>query len=75
MWKNALVAACLFGVTANAQVVALSTPPRLQGGARRHCRRSRSEAAQVLVELSIDPSGEVTKITPLRATPRLHRVR
>jgi TonB family protein len=69
MWKNAFVGACLFGVTAHAQVVALSTPPRWQGGAVPALPALAVGGGQVLVELSIDPSGEVTRVTPLRVTP------
>ena len=69
MWKKSLIAACLMGVTPNGQVVALSTPPRLQGGAAPALPALAVGGGQVLVELSIDASGEVTKVTPLRATP------
>jgi TonB family protein len=69
MWKNALVGACLFGIAAHAQVVARSTPPRWQGGAAPALPALAVGGGQVLVELSIDPSGEVTKVTPLRVTP------
>ena len=69
MWKNALVGACLFGVTAHAQVVVRSTPPRLQGGAAPALPALAVGGGQVLLEVSIDSSGEVTGVTPLRVTP------
>ena len=74
MWKPSLVAACLFGITASAQV-ALSTPPRLQSGAAPALPATAVAVGggQVFAELSIDPRGTVTNVTPLRTAPPFTR--
>lgn len=69
MWKTAIVAMCLFGATVSAQVP-VPTPPRLEAGTPPELPTQAVGAAQVFIELSISPTGEVTNLTTLRTTPR-----
>ena len=69
MWKTAIVATCLFGATVSAQVP-LWTPPRLETGTPPELPALAIGAAQVFIELSINPTGEVTNLATLRTTPR-----
>jgi TonB family protein len=45
------------------------TPPRLASGSPPGIAQPALGGGQALVELSIDPRGAVTKVTPLRTTP------
>lgn len=68
MWTRTLVATCLLAVTVSAQV-AQPTPPRLGAGAAPALPALAVGGGQVLIEVSISATGQVTGLGTLRTTP------